>query len=87
MGTLQKLPGLLERMQYFHEERSDLAIAHFALGRPRYRWPHLLSLARVFRMTKLLERTLDEAEFLSPHGVRALSRRYLDQPYDFSYRR
>ena len=35
--------------------------------------------------TKLLERMLDEAEFLSPHGVRALSRTYLEHPYDFEY--
>ena len=38
-----------------------------------------------FRMTKLLERMLDEREFLSPHGVRALSRQYQEQPYDFGY--
>jgi hypothetical protein len=29
---------------------------------------------------------LDESEFLSPHGIRALSRHYLDQPYDFEYK-
>jgi hypothetical protein len=29
---------------------------------------------------------LDEQEFLSPHGVRALSRCYLEHPYDFAYR-
>jgi hypothetical protein len=28
---------------------------------------------------------LDESEFLSPYGVRALSRFYLDHPYDFEY--
>src|SRR6202000_1679176 len=44
---------------------------------------HLLSLARVYRMTKLLERMLDESEFLSPHGGRALSRSYLEHPYAF----
>jgi Glycosyl hydrolase family 63 C-terminal domain len=85
-ATLQKLPGLLERMQYFHEERSDLATLISRWYDPGADGRHLLSLARVFRMTKLLERVLDEEEFLSPHGVRALSRRYLDQPYDFSYR-
>jgi Glycosyl hydrolase family 63 C-terminal domain len=45
----------------------------------------LFSLVRVFRMTKLLRRMLDESEFLSPYGVRALSRGYLDNPYDFEY--
>jgi hypothetical protein len=36
-------------------------------------------------MTKILRRLLDETEFLSPHGIRALSRYYLDKPYDFEY--
>jgi Glycosyl hydrolase family 63 C-terminal domain len=47
----------------------------------------LFSLARVFRMTRLLHRMLDEREFLSPHGVRALSRAYFDRPYDYEYNR
>jgi hypothetical protein len=38
---------------------------------------------RVFRMTRILERMLDESEFLSPHGVRSLSRYYHDHPYEF----
>src|SRR5204862_7428947 len=45
----------------------------------------LVGLVRLFRMTKLLRRMLDESEFLSPYGVRALSRAYLAQPYDFEY--
>jgi hypothetical protein len=36
-------------------------------------------------ITKLLERMLDENEFLSPHGVRALSREYRDHPCEFDY--
>src|SRR5205814_10233357 len=47
----------------------------------------LVALTRVFRMTMLLRRMLDESEFLSPFGVRALSRAYLAQPYDFEYNR
>ncbi|HXT81734.1 MAG TPA: glucosidase, partial [Acetobacteraceae bacterium] len=85
-NTLQNLPGLMERMRYFREERSDLATLVSRWNDPGPGGQHLLSLARVFRMTKLLERMLDEKEFLSPHGVRALSRSYLEHPYDFVYR-
>jgi hypothetical protein len=46
----------------------------------------LLSLLRGSRMKKLLRRMLDETEFLSPHGVRALSRSHLEHPYVFSSR-
>ena len=80
---LQKLPGFGERMRYFHEQRSDLATLISRWNEPGADGRHLLSLARMFRMTKVLERMLDENEFLSPHGVRALSRYYLDHPYDF----
>jgi glycogen debranching enzyme len=45
----------------------------------------LLSIARAFRMKRVIERMLDESEFLSPYGVRAISRHYLDHPYVFEY--
>ena len=34
-------------------------------------------------MKRLLKRMLDESEFLSPYGVRALSRYHLEHPYEF----
>ena len=38
-------------------------------------------------MKRLLQRMLDESEFLSDYGVRALSRAHLEQPYVFRLRR
>ena len=35
------------------------------------------------RMKKLLQRMLDESEFLSDYGVRAISRNHLEHPYVF----
>ncbi len=81
---LRKLPGLLERMAYFHQQRSDLATLVSRWMDPGAGDRHLLSLAREFRMKKLLERMLDESEFLSAHGIRALSRAYRDAPYVFT---
>ena len=82
-AALEKLPGLIDRMRYFHEQRSDLAQLVSRWNDPGAGNRHLLSLARVFRMTKLLERMLDEKQFLSPHGIRALSRSYMDHPFVF----
>ena len=84
-AILQALPGFNERLRYFREEHSDLAMLVSRWDEPGADGRHLLSLARVFRMTRLLERMLDESEFLSPHGVRALSRHYLDHPYEFAW--
>jgi hypothetical protein len=42
----------------------------------------LLSLLRGSRMKRLLKRMLDESEFLSDHGVRALSKYHKDHPYE-----
>jgi hypothetical protein len=44
-----------------------------------------LSLLRGSRMKKLLRRMLDETEFLSDYGVRALSRHHLEHPYTFHW--
>ena len=43
----------------------------------------LLSLLRGHRMKRLLARMLDETEFLSEYGVRALSRHHEHNPYEF----
>jgi hypothetical protein len=84
-AVLQKLPGFLSRMRYFREERSDLATLISRWNDPSADGRHLVALARVFRMTKMLERMLDEREFLSPHGVRALSQVYKETPYQLQY--
>jgi hypothetical protein len=41
----------------------------------------LLSLLRGHRMKKLLQRMLSEAEFLSPYGIRSLSRAHAAEPF------
>jgi hypothetical protein len=78
---LAKLPGFTKRLEWFLAHRPDLAglVSHWqAPGRGERR---LLSLLRGHRMKKLLRRMLDESEFLSDYGVRAMSRVHLEQPY------
>ncbi|MGF6532381.1 hypothetical protein P3T20_003177 [Paraburkholderia sp. GAS206C] len=79
------LPGLRERLFWFLEHRPDLA-------KLVSRWDEtgkgntlLLSLLRGHRMKALLRRALDESEFLSDHGVRALSRVHGDEPFVFRH--
>ncbi|MGB6306840.1 MAG: hypothetical protein WBF89_03520 [Steroidobacteraceae bacterium] len=78
---LEKLPGFRKRLEWFLDHRPDLAslVSHWqSPGRGQRR---LLSLLRGHRMKRLLRRMLDESEFLSDYGVRALSRAHLQQPF------
>jgi hypothetical protein len=80
---LERLPGFRKRLEWFLNHRPDLArlVSHWqSPGRGERR---LLSLLRGHRMKKLLQRMLDESEFLSDYGVRALSRAHLAEPYVF----
>jgi hypothetical protein len=43
----------------------------------------LLSVVNKRKLERILKYMLDENEFLSPHGVRSLSRYHLDHPYSF----
>jgi hypothetical protein len=83
--SIDKCPELWSKIELYRERRSELVKFVSRWNEPGVQGRRLFSLARVFRMTKILRRMLDESEFLSPYGVRALSRAYLDRPYDFDY--
>ena len=78
---LEKLPGFHKRLKWLLTNKPHLArlVSHWqSPGRGQRR---LLSLLRGHRMKKLLKRMLDESEFLSDYGVRAISRNHLEHPY------
>jgi hypothetical protein len=82
--VVDRLPGFKRRMQWFLENRPDFA-AHVASettdgGGVR----RLLSLVNERRLARVLARLLDPEEFLSDHGVRALSRFHRDHPYELT---
>lgn len=81
---LDRLPDFKRRLEWFMKYRPELAalVSHWLEpGRGNRR---LLSLLRPHRMRRVLQRMLDEGEFLSAYGVRSLSRAHLDRPYVFS---
>ncbi|MEM1349831.1 MAG: glucosidase, partial [Myxococcota bacterium] len=80
---LQRLPGFAKRMEWIFEHRPDLARLVSRWHEPGRGERRLLSLLRGHRMKRLLARMLDEAEFLSPYGVRALSKYHEEHPYVF----
>lgn len=77
----KSMPQFTERLRWFLDNRPDLANL-ISRWQERGRGErHLLSLLRGHRMKMLLSRMLDETEFLSTYGIRALSRYHLDHPY------
>ena len=50
---------------------------------PGYQGRRMLATVNEDKLRRILARMLDEDEFLSPHGLRALSRYHLDHPYVF----
>jgi hypothetical protein len=82
MELLNKLPDFKRRLEYSLHNRPDFAKLVF-------RWNdenesgRMLSLLRGDSLEAVLGRMLDENEFLSPYGIRALSKYHLDHPYTF----
>jgi hypothetical protein len=79
------LPGFTRRLRWVLKNRPELAALVSRWAQPGAGEQHLLSLLRGHRMKALLRRALDEAEFLSPHGVRSLSKCHADHPYVFEH--
>ncbi len=81
---MKKLPLFYERLNWFLDNRPQLANLVSRWQVEGVTQKHLLSLLRGHRMKKILHRMLDESEFLSEHGVRALSKYYKDHPYEIN---
>jgi hypothetical protein len=77
---IDHLPGFKRRMQWFIENRPDLGdYIETQTGETGFR--RFLSLVNRKRLKKVLRYMLDENEFLSPYGIRAISRIHKDHPY------
>jgi hypothetical protein len=79
--VLERLPVFRERMEWFLRERPEMAALVSRWDEPGRGSRRLLSLLRGHRMKCLLKKALDERHFLSPFGVRSLSRDLADNPY------
>jgi hypothetical protein len=84
-GNLEgRLPLLADRIRAFNSRHADLLVNVSPPSRAGYRDRRLLALLNEQKLRRLLARMLDEDEFFSPFGIRALSRYHLDHPYAFS---
>jgi len=74
-------PIFKNRLTWFAENRPDLASLVSRWNEESSSGKHLISLLRGYRMKSLLKYMLDENEFLSPHGIRSVSKYHLNNPY------
>jgi len=87
--VVQKLPGFLKRMNWFLRNRKELAGISACMARQEAELGHryrLISIPSRQRLVRSLRYLLDENEFLSPHGIRSLSKVHEKNPFEFGGR-
>jgi hypothetical protein len=84
--VIERLPGFNRRMQWFLNNRRDLyqQISLMEVHKYGEHSHRLLAIPTRARLLRVLERMLDEREFLSPYGIRSLSAAYGEHPYQLS---
>ncbi|MFI6763407.1 MGH1-like glycoside hydrolase domain-containing protein [Micromonospora sp. NPDC050417] len=83
--TLHRLPELAARLRWFLTHKPEYADVLGARRlAPDGRQQRLLSMVGPDQVVRLLARMLDEDEFLSPYGLRTLSRQHLEKPFTVS---
>jgi hypothetical protein len=80
-GSLNNMPNFKRRMHWFLDNRADLTANMACMRTPGKNQRRLLSLVDRDKLRKILQRVLDESEFLSPFGVRSLSVFHREHPY------
>ena len=78
--VMDSLPGFKRRMEWFTNNRHDL-VTQCAIGKGDIHERRFLSITNQFKLRRMLEKMLDEEEFLSPYGVRSLSKYHQKNPY------
>ncbi len=78
---IEKLGGFKRRLEWFVENREDLTANVACMEEPGSGSRRLLSIVSADQLRRVLKIMLDEKEFLSPYGIRALSQAHRDNPY------
>jgi hypothetical protein len=79
-GLEEQYPGMLQRIRIFLLEQSELAVN---MTPKNANGAFLLSILDENKLRYVLKTMLDENEFLSPYGIRSISRYHAEHPYVF----
>jgi hypothetical protein len=81
---LAKLPRFRSRLLWFVRNRPDICETVAKMNQIGPSKRRILSILNAERLQRVLKVMLDETEFLSPYGIRALSHYHLNNPYALS---
>jgi hypothetical protein len=81
---LAKYPEIAKRFNQFLAARPELYAEIHDPSKLGVAGRRLASILNETRLRRVLEKMLDEQEFLSPHGLRSVSRHHSDHPYVMS---
>jgi hypothetical protein len=84
--TIDRLPGFKKRFEWFMANNAELAQHISRTETPHFQdhehW--ILAIPSKEKLIRVLQYMLDESEFLSPFGIRSLSKFHADHPYVFN---
>jgi hypothetical protein len=78
---ISQFPSFERRLEWFIDNREDLTLGVASMRVTGVGSRRLFSVVDPEKLRRVLRRLLDENEFLSPHGIRALSRVHKEHPY------
>ncbi|MDX2229516.1 MAG: glucosidase [Leptolyngbyaceae cyanobacterium bins.349] len=81
--TLKQLPNFKKRLEWFIQNRPDLRRNVACMETSGVGARRLLAIASRDKLQRILQKMLDESEFLSDYGIRAVSRYHANHPYIF----
>ena len=80
-----RFPQLAERLRSFLARHEEVSTTIAPITRAGVGDRRLLAVLSEEKLRRVLRYLLDENEFLSPHGIRALSRHHLEHPFTFEW--
>ncbi len=83
-GILDRFPNFKRRTEWFAQNRPDLTQNIVCMETSGVGERRLLAIAAKGKLRHILQRMLDETEFLSPHGIRAISKFHAEHPYSLT---
>ncbi len=86
-GAIASHPRILELVELFRKRHPEVVkqISVMNSGFVGYADRRMTSVCSQQKLERILKYMLDENEFFSPYGIRSMSRRHLDHPFEFQF--